>query len=66
MDINAFAEKLPMYKTAYSPLYERYVAIRNVRYDSDNRPIIDASFGLHDDVDEYILFRPEELTNYCL
>lgn len=57
-----FFEKLPLYKTAWSPLYGEYVSIKKVRYDSDQRPILDCTVGSSNG--QTHLFRVEELTNY--
>lgn len=57
-----FFEKLPLYKTAWSPLYREYVSIKKVRHDSDQRPILDCTVGSLDG--QVHLFRVEELTNY--
>ena len=61
-----FFEKLSLslYKTAWSPLYREYVSIKNVRWDSNDRPILDCQVG--SDKDHLHLFRAEELTNYVM
>lgn len=59
-----FFKKLPLYKTAWSPLHGEYVSIKNVRYDSDKRPILDCTIGSLNG--QIHLFRVEELTNYVI
>lgn len=56
-------EKLCLYRTAWSPLWEEYVEIRKVVRDEHDRPIILACVP---SVDRVCLFRAEELTNYVL
>lgn len=57
-----FMKKLPMYKTAYSPLHHVYVGIEKVRYDSFGDPILDCVTANK----EAISFRVSELENFCL
>jgi len=56
-------EKLRLMKTAYSPLYEAYVQIIKVRVDDNGVPIIDARVSCTDKV---VIFREQELTEWCL
>lgn len=56
-------EKMALYKTAFSPLYDTYVGIKNVRYDEFDNAIITASVAGEDG---RFLFREYELTRYCL
>jgi hypothetical protein len=60
-----FLKKLPLYKTAYSPLYETYVGIVKVRYDDLGEPILDCRVAGHD-ADQITLFRVCELENFVL
>lgn len=64
--MSEFIKKLraQLYKTAYSPLYECYVAIIGVYENEDGEPLVKArlagtNYG-------YIIFRPDELTKYGL
>lgn len=56
-------EKLCRYKTAYSPVWEQYVGIVKVYQDDFGQPIVKARIAYTETV---ALFRPEELTDYCL
>lgn len=58
-------EKVKMYKTAYSPMYECYVAIEHVYPDVDGVPIIKARLAGEPE-GSYILFRTTELSNFVL
>ncbi len=53
--------KLKLYKTAWSPLYGKYVAILGVRLFRGFEPMLDCRMG-----DKTIAFRASELTKYCL
>ena len=55
--------KLCLFKTAYSPVWERYVGIVKVRQDEDGVPIVEARIAYTDTI---ALFRQNELTDYCL
>lgn len=55
--------KMKLYKTAYSPLYETYVGIKSVYYDSNDEAVITASVA---GLDGNFLFREYELERYCL
>ena len=55
-------KKLKLYKTAYSPMFKQFVVIAKVREDIRGVPIIDARF----DDGQLIMFRQQELTDYCL
>lgn len=58
-------EKIYLYKTAYSPLFETYVGIKSVREDDNGGYIIEAH--VHGQPQDVIhLFRVQELTNYVL
>lgn len=62
-----FLQKLPLFKTAYSPLFETYVGIKHYQVHDDGIIIVgyfyDPDDGtLHDDH----LFRHDELTRYCI
>lgn len=57
------ATRLSLYKTAFSPLYETYVEILKVREDGVGGHIIDGRVAFKTDT---VLFRPHELTDYCL
>jgi hypothetical protein len=61
MDAN-FLEKLPMYKTAYSPLYDAYVGIKEVVNGAGGILLRCNVVGM----DNEILFNVEELEDYCL
>jgi hypothetical protein len=58
-------EKLSLYKTAYSPMYECYVGILKVYPDVDGVAIIKARLAGEPE-GSYILFREHELTNFVL
>lgn len=58
-------KKLPLYKTAYSPLYQTYVGINNVYYDVDGEPILSCRVAGHEP-DRITLFRVCELDNFVL
>jgi hypothetical protein len=60
-----FLKKLPLYKTAYSPLYQTYVGIENVYYDEAGEPIIAGRVAGHE-LDRITLFRVCELDNFVL
>jgi len=63
--LSDFRKKLHLYKTAFSPLYDTYVGIQNVREDEDGFPILDCTVaGMSKDV--LVLFRPSELKSFCL
>ena len=53
--------KLKLYRTAYSPLYGKYVAILGVRLFKGFEPMLDCEMG-----DKEIAFRASELEGYCL
>lgn len=57
-----FVAKLRWYKTAYSPMYEQYVAIVGYHMDPDGEPVVHAK--LMDDTE--VVFRAWELTEYVL
>ena len=59
-----FQKKLPLYKTAYSPVWGTYVGIKKVREDENGRPILDCTIAGRPE--EIVMFRVDELTNYCL
>jgi len=65
MDRISNLNRLRMYKTAYSPMHEKYVGILNVFLDTDGKPIIKGHLA-GEAKDDYILFRENELTAYCL
>lgn len=58
-----FSKKLPLYKTAYSLVYQTYVGILNISY-TTGEPILDCY--LAGDSTTIIQFHPSELTQYCL
>ena len=58
-------EKMKLYKTAYSPMYECYVGILSVYPDVDGVPIVKARLAGEPE-GSYILFRTHELTNFVL
>ena len=60
-----FNEKLSLYKTAFSPLYETYVKILRHYFDDNGEPVITA-WVLGNPENMETLFRRHELTNYCL
>jgi hypothetical protein len=60
-----FLKKLPLYKTAFSPLYETYVGIVSVYYDDAGEPIIAGRVAGHEP-DRITLFRVCELDNFVL
>lgn len=55
--------KIELYKTAYCPLHRFYVGIRAVKYDGNGRPLI---YARPENCDREMVFRMEELTDYCL
>jgi len=55
--------KLELYKTAYSPMYENFVEITKIRYDDNGRAIIHARIA-HSE--QNVAFRQNELIDYCL
>jgi len=55
--------KLELYKTAYSPLYETYVSIKSVYFDCNGNAVITAR---PIDLNHDVLFREHELDRYCL
>ena len=57
--------KLRLYKTAYSPLYETFVGIKNVRKDDRGEFILDCTVAGHPK-DHIHLFRVHELERFCL
>ena len=63
--MSEFEKILPLYKTAWSELYQAYVALRKIRKDSNGEYIIEATTSL-DEGSPVILFRTHELTKYCL
>ena len=63
--LSDFRKKLHLYKTAFSPLYDTYVGIREVREDKGGFPILDCTVaGMSKDV--LVSFRPHELKDFCL
>lgn len=60
-----FLKKLPLYKTAYSPLYETFVGILKVRYDDLDGPILDCHVA-GQSPEQITLFRVSELENFVL
>jgi hypothetical protein len=60
-----FEKKLPLYRTAWSPLYETFVGIKKVRQDDTGRYILDCTIAGYPE-DQIVLFRPEELERYVL
>lgn len=56
-------EKLRMYKTAFSYLYETYIEIMEVDLDKNGEPII---LGRPAFTDKKVLFRVCELKEFCL
>ncbi len=60
-----FLKKLPLYRTAYSPLYETFVGIRKVWYDDLGEPILDCHVA-GQDPGQSTLFRVCELENFVL
>ena len=63
--MNEFIAKLPLYKTAWSPVHDRYVGIRSLHQDENGDHIISAHVqGTPDD--QIVLFRTTELTQFCL
>lgn len=60
-----FVEKLPLYKTAWSPTHNRYVGLKSTWRDSDGVPVIEAHVaGTPEGVTHR--FRATELFNYVL
>ena len=59
-----FYKKLSKYKTAYSPLYKEFVGIIGV-YGGENNTYIKGQLPNMPE-GKYIIFRPNELINYCL
>lgn len=58
-------QKLHLYKTAFSPLYNAYVGIREVHQLDNGTVILYCNVvGLPDD--QMIIFRPHELRDYVL
>lgn len=57
-----FEKKLPLYKTAYSPMMSCYVSIKKIRIDTRGEYILDCETGNK----ERISFRVTELINFCL
>jgi len=59
--------KQTMYKTAYAPMFEVYVALNSAWQDSNGEWIFSCSSSYNEDamLDNH-LFREHELTNYCL
>jgi hypothetical protein len=60
-----FFKKLYLYKTAFSPLHDRYVGIKKVQRDAFGGYWITAHVTGYPEYETY-LFRPFELTMYCL
>ena len=60
-----FFEKLSLYKTAFSPLYNQYVGIIGVHLNDIGELIITAYLA-STSKENCILFHPEELTNFVL
>lgn len=58
-----FEAKLPLYKIAFSPLYNTYVGIEKVHKLSDGSYVLNCMVPLKADM---VLFRPHELTNYVM
>lgn len=56
-------EKLKMYKTAYSPVWEKYVEIKRVFADVNGIPVIVARVP---NISEQFYFREIELNQFCL
>ena len=60
-----FMAKLPMYKTAWSPIHDRYVGLLSTWRDQNGAPVIKAHVqGTPEG--ETVLFRATELTGYVL
>lgn len=59
----AFITELPLYKTAYSPTYNQMVGIINLRYDDLGEPLLSCNIP---NIHKQVIFRVNELTNYCL
>ena len=58
-----FEAKLPLYSTAFSPIYDAYVGIENVRKLADGSYILDCVVP---NTEGLIMFRPNELTNFVM
>lgn len=56
-------EKLRLYKTAWSPVFNCFVAILRVYTDENGAPILECRLHPSNNV---ILFRASELTDYVL
>jgi len=54
-----------LYKTAYSPVYEKYVAIKNVRKDFAGELVLDCTIAGYPK-DSLFMFRPQDLESFCL
>ena len=57
--------KMHLYKTAYSPVYEKYVAIKNVRKDIAGELVLDCTIAGYPK-DNLFMFRPQDLESFCL
>jgi hypothetical protein len=55
-----------LYKTAFSPLYEVFVAITHVHTDADGKFIFTCDFSHKGAMVKGILFREHELERFCL
>jgi len=54
-----------LYKTAYSPLLEKYVAIKNVYRDIDGDLVLNCTVAGYPK-DSLFMFRPQDLESFCL
>ena len=59
-----FKEKLPLYKTAWTDTYNCYMELISTHHDELGNIIIVGRRANHPN--DRILFRPHELTKYCL
>ena len=57
--------KMNLYKTAWSPLFEKYVGIKKVRKDDLGEYILDCHLAGEPE-DNIIMFRVHELERFCL
>jgi hypothetical protein len=66
MITSEFYQKLPLYRTAFSPAFNAYVGISRVTTNSAGEPLLDCYYQDHLGYFQNHYFHPEELTNYCL
>lgn len=59
-------EKLRMYKTAFSWLYNDFVSIQKVFVDTNGEPLISCIVKVSPTETKKHLFRRNELTQFCL